>query len=112
MEMPDFDFEFYVDIAALTPESINELRAEAESRLRQLAAGHTDMIGATVNMERMASGETPHTYRAQVVAYIRPDNLAGQARGDDLLATLREAIAAVERQVRERRTQFRKRSRR
>ena len=49
----DFDFEFYSDKSRM----VGGLRAEAERRLRALAEGQTDLIGASVAVEEQAKGE-------------------------------------------------------
>ena len=96
---PDFQFEFHHELPNLSEGSANELRIKAEDTLLDLAGDHSDIIGASVVLERVAHGETPHAYRVQVVAYMRPDNLAAQAKGEDLEGTLSEALDALVRQV-------------
>lgn len=103
---PAFDFEFHHELPNLSQGSANELRIKARDELLELAGDHNDMIGASVVIERVASGETPHAYRAQIVAYMRPDNLAAQAKGEDLEGTLSEALDALIRQVRKRRAKL------
>jgi len=95
----DFQFEFHSEI----PNSGNELIVEAEGRLRQLALGHSDMIGGSVALEELTGDTTPHRYQARVVAYMRPDNLAAVEKGETAVEALKGALNAVERQVRERR---------
>lgn len=106
MPASDFDFEFYSPVRAL-----DGLRAEAERRLRKLAAGRRDMIGASVTVERPAHGETSFVYRARIVAYVKPENVAAVEKADSAEAALKAALSAVERQVRERRA-MRRQSRR
>jgi ribosome-associated translation inhibitor RaiA len=101
-ESAEFDFEYYSELDR--PDS--ELREEAEFRLRELASGHSDMIGAAVAIEMLAGGGTTYLYQARVVAYIRPDNIAAVAKAETTTAALSEALKAVERQVRERRNKF------
>ena len=101
----NFDFEFYSDKSLV----VGGLRAEAERRLRALAEGQTDLIGASVAVEEQAKGEDrPHLYRARVVAYARPDNIVAVEKDGTIEAALRGAIDAVERQIRERREKLRK----
>jgi ribosome-associated translation inhibitor RaiA len=95
----DFHFEFHSKVPYLAL----ELRAEAEHRLRELAADHTDLIGAAAAVEELSQDQTPHCYRARVVVYIRPENIVAEAQGESLEGTLKEALAAIERQVRQRR---------
>jgi hypothetical protein len=101
----DFQFEFYSALEHLE----DELIAEADGRLRQLAQGQTDMIGASVAVEELAGAETPFIYQARVVAYIRPDNVAAVEKGNSPETALKGALDAVERQVREMRDRLRKR---
>jgi ribosome-associated translation inhibitor RaiA len=110
-EQPDFTFEFLNDTETLTTDEENRLRDEAERRLRKLQGGHSDLIGAAVTVERMEHDETPHLYRARAVAYIRPENIAGVGKRDTAQGALKEALTAVERQVREKRERLRERSR-
>jgi ribosome-associated translation inhibitor RaiA len=80
-----------------------ELIAETESRLRELAEGQTDMVGAATAVEELSHDQTPHSYRARIVVYIRPENIAAEEKGESLEGTLKEVIEAIERQVRQRR---------
>ncbi len=101
----DFDFEFYSEL----PHMESEWRLEAESRLRALAEGQSDLIGASVAVEEQAKGENlPHMYRARIVAYARPDNVVAVEKGETVEVVLGGALDAVERQVRERREKLRK----
>lgn len=101
----DFEFEFYSDLPHVT----SEWRAEAESRLRALAEGESDLIGASVAVEEEAKGEDPpHVYQARVVAYARPENVVAVEKGETIEVALGGALDAVERQVRERREKLRK----
>ena len=100
----DFHLEFQTEIEHYT----DELIAEADRRLRALAEGHSDMIGASVAMEELTGGETPHVYQARVIAYIRPDNVVAVEKSDSPEAALKGALSAVECQVRELREKLRK----
>jgi ribosome-associated translation inhibitor RaiA len=101
----DFEFEFYSE-GMPNPQLDDDLRAEADSRLRALAEGRTDMTGASVAVEKPAHGETAYIYKARVVAFIRPDNIVAVEKEDGAMAALQAALDAVERQVRERREKF------
>jgi ribosome-associated translation inhibitor RaiA len=99
-EPVELDIEFYSEIKSLE----NELWPEAEKRLRELAKGHRDMTGASIAIEEPAANrETPYIYRARVVVYIRPENIAGEEKADTPQAALKGALDAVTRQVREKR---------
>jgi Raf kinase inhibitor-like YbhB/YbcL family protein len=105
----DWEFEFYSEIPNLTGEDLQLLRAEAENRLGVLTKGHQDMIGASVAVEPVAAAQNqqPIRYRARVVAYIRPDNLAASEQADSGEAALDLALDAIERLVREHRAKLR-----
>lgn len=99
MDFPEFEFEFYSEIEDLNP----ELELEADNRIRELTADHTDIVGASVAIEEVAPGTTPHRYEARVIAYMRPDDVVAVEKAEKAEAALMEALDALERQVRERR---------
>jgi len=105
LNVVDFDFEFFSEIEGLDVDLI----AEAEKRLREMASGHDDMIGASVAMEELTGEETSRLYQARVVAYIRPENIAAVEKNTTPEGTLRGALDALERQVREKRERLRER---
>lgn len=109
--MQDFTYEFFNEVQNLGDVLNERLQTEAETRLRKLQQGHTDLIGAAVSIEQPAKAETAFLYRARVVVYIRPENLAATAQEGDPLAALKRALSGVERQVREQRDRLRQRSR-
>jgi ribosome-associated translation inhibitor RaiA len=98
-----FQFEFYAEI----PDPEDRLRAEAYDRLLALTEGHTDIVGASVTLEELTAETTPHRYEAQVIVYIRPDNLAAVEKDERAELALKGALSAVERQVREFRNKLR-----
>ncbi|MCE7984973.1 MAG: 30S ribosomal protein S30 [Caldilinea sp. CFX5] len=109
--MQDFTYEFFTEVQNLGDALHERLQTEAETRLRKLQQGHTDLIGAAVSIEQPAKAETAFLYRARVVVYIRPENLAATAQESDPLVALKRALSQVERQVREQRERLRQRSR-
>jgi len=104
MEELDFHVEFQSDVEHLD----DALIWEAQRRLRELAQGQTDMIGAAVAVRALAGQETAHVFQARVVAYIRPDNVVAVEKGNAPETALKGALDAVERQVREMRDKLRK----
>jgi len=96
MDTTDFDLEFYSKL----PQTDEALRLEAERRLETLRAGHTDITGASVALEELSHGETPHLYQARVVAYRRPDNIVAVEKEETATEALKGALDALERQVR------------
>jgi hypothetical protein len=99
----DFHLEFQTEFEHYG----DELITEADRRLRALAEGHSDMIGASVAMEELTGGETPHVYQARVIAYIRPNNVVAVEKRDAPETALKGALSAVERQVHELREKLR-----
>lgn len=103
MNRTQFGFEFYSEI----PDPDKALRAEAESRLLALAEDHKDLVGASVTVEELTGGTTPHRYEATVVVFKRPDNVAATEKAETSEGALKGALSAVERQVRESRERLR-----
>lgn len=102
MPMTDFEYEFYSKIHV-----DDDLKAKTERRLRDLAEGHRDMIGASVAVEQPASGETGHLYRARIRAYVKGEKIVAVEKESSVRAALNGALDAIERQVREHRDQVR-----
>lgn len=98
----EFDFEFYMEESP-NPQLEEDLRLEALTRLRELAEGHQDIIGASVAVEKPAKKETSFVFQARVVAYVRPENIAAVEKEDSPMAALQSVLDAVERQVRQKR---------
>jgi ribosome-associated translation inhibitor RaiA len=102
MSRLDFHIEFHSERTKIS----DALKNETETRLRELAAERNDLIGASIGVAELAQDETPHIYRARVVAYIRPENIVAVEKAGALDAALKRALEAVERQVRRRREKF------
>ncbi len=68
--------EFYVDLNIEVPNIKDEFALEAEQNLRELAAAHSDLIGASVSVESLVEAESPYLYQVRIVVYKRPENLA------------------------------------
>lgn len=103
----DFTIEFHSDLD--DPSLEGELMALAEAELRELAAGHSDIIGASVTIRHPARAETPPLHEATVVAYVRPNRVVGKEKQESVVGALKGALKAVERQVREKRDKLRER---
>lgn len=103
MNQTDFTYEFTSSI----DQPDEPLRNEAEEALSALAEGHTDMIGAAVAVEELTGAETPHSYRARIVVYMRPSDISVDQKESDPLTALQQALNAIERQIRESRDQLR-----
>ncbi len=107
--MSELDFTLELNSEHLPKEIEYDLFTEAEERLQKLAAGHTDVVGAAINVRRPAHGETTPLHEATVVVYSRPDHVAATQKEADPQLALRKALAVVERQIRERRNKLKKR---
>jgi ribosome-associated translation inhibitor RaiA len=106
-----FTVDYNIEIENLGEQQERKLKADTEQRLHKLLKGHTDLTGAAVALETLAQRTTQFIHRARVVVYARPENIAGVAEAETPEAALREALSAVERQVREKRARLRDRTR-
>mgnify|MGYP006303696047 FL=1 len=106
---PDFTLEFRVESESVEPEE--EMRREADRRLRELTYDHNDIVGAAVAVEELTGSETPHLYEARVVAYMRPNNLTVVEKASEALQALQNALSTMERRVREERARLREKQR-
>jgi ribosome-associated translation inhibitor RaiA len=95
--------DFYIDYDSEVPDFTNDLKAEVEKRLRDLAGEDTDMVGAAVAVTAPGRGAHPYLYQARVVVYARPEDIAAVKQDKNVQIALRDALAAVERQVHEKR---------
>lgn len=105
MDELDFTIEFNSDLENKAYEG--ELLTRAETRLRDLARGHSDIIGAAVTIRRPAKKETAPLHEATVVAYVRPENIVGKDKQDNPEGALKGALDAVEKQIRKKRAKLR-----
>ena len=107
MDKATFPIEFNNEIDEVK-KSENEYYTLAVERLNKLAEGHNDISGGMVNMKQPAQGhQTPYIYEVTIVLYMGSDHIAATEKGEQFDATLDGALAAVERQVHEHRTQQR-----
>lgn len=104
---PDFYVEFNVEV----PNVGDEFKVEADERLRRLAWGHSDIIGASVAVEPIVQVETPFRYQVRIVAYARPEYLTVIEKDSDPHVALRNALNALERLVLETREKLEQRER-
>ena len=104
VQLDEFDYQFHSEV----DRPLDDLKAEVEARLRRLAEGHTDMIGASVAVDKPAENRsTPFIYRARIVAFVRPEQVAAVEMADTVEGAVTGALQALERQVRERREKLR-----
>ncbi len=107
--MNEINFTLELHSEHLRKETEYNLFIEAETRLKQLAKGHTDLIGASVTVRRPSSSQTAPLHEVTIVVYSRPEHIAAAKKETDPQLALKEALDAVERQIRERRNKLRKR---
>lgn len=101
----DFTIEFN-DGDLLSDPLEHDLFLEADRRLRDLAAGQTDLRGAAINVRAASQAETNPLYEITVVVYARPADIAATVKEYDPITGLKNALSAVERQVREKRAKL------
>ncbi len=101
VDQPDFTLEFKAE--GLNDVTEADLYDEAYGQLQRLTKGHTDIVGAAVNITKPAQAETSFIFEATVVVYGRPDHTAATEKADNPTAALKGALSAAERQVRSRR---------
>src|SRR5690606_37735444 len=106
--MNELDFTLELTSDHLTPETETQLFIVAEDRLKRLAANHTDLVGAAINIHRPAHGETIPLHEATVVLYVRPSNIAATQKEPQPELALKHALDAAERQLRSRREKTKK----
>lgn len=93
--------DFYIDFNIEVPNMGDEFNREAESRLRELASDHSDLVGAAVSLERIIKSETSHLYQVRIVVYKRPQDMAVIKQDSDPMVTLRDALEALVEMVRQ-----------
>jgi ribosome-associated translation inhibitor RaiA len=92
--------DFYIDYNIEVSDVSDGFKRETEQRLRELVSDHSDMIGAAVALERVADTQTYDLYRVRIVVYKRPENIVVTKQDEDPMVTLRDALDALESQVR------------
>lgn len=93
--------DFYVDFNIETPNVEDEFSLEAEGKLRELASAHSDLIGASVSLERIVKTETSYLYRVRIVVYKRPEDIAIVKKDSEPMIALRNALDSLEKEIRE-----------
>lgn len=101
-EIP-FDFEF-LNQTNLPDAELYEL---AYDEITGIAEGHTDIVGASVSLEELSSGATPHAFQARIVLYVRPEHIAATEVKPSALEALQQALDAAIKQVRQKRNKLR-----
>jgi len=107
MDRANFPIEFNNEIDEVK-KSENEFYTLAVNRLSKLAEGHNDISGGMVNFKQPAKEhQTDYIYEVTIVVYMSSEHIAATEKGEHFDSTLNGALDAVERQVREHRTQQR-----
>ena len=78
----------------------DDLFLEADGQLRKLAAEQTDLRGAAINIRAATQVESNPLYEITVVVYARPNDIAVTEKEYDPVMGLKNALSAIERQVR------------
>lgn len=102
---------FPIEYHSTSPQLTDDLKAKVEQRLQKLAKGYHDITGAAVSLEKPDNDKTAHTFRARVVLYHRPNNLAAIEKHTAASKAVLGALDAVARQLRDERARLRERSR-
>ncbi len=107
-EIDELDFTLELNSEGLSQTEEGRLFAEADSKLRSIAKGHTDLTGAAVSLKQPAHKQGPPVFEATVVAYVRPSNIAATEKADSPAMALKGALDGVERQIRKKRERLKK----
>ena len=94
-----------------TTELTDRLRTKVEGRVHRLARGHRDMTGVSVAASLVSGATRQPEYRVRVVIYHKLGNVAAACEANEVSGALREALDAVERQVRVHRERTREKNR-
>ncbi len=86
-------------------------KAKIERRLQKLSGGHRDIAGAFVAVHVVSGANRHQEYRARVVLYRRPSNVAASSTAGSISLAVQDALDAVARMTREQRERMRERSR-
>src|SRR5215211_4786043 len=92
--------DFYIDYNIEVSYVGDGFKRETEQRLRELASSHSDMIGAAVALEKIADTQTYDVHRVRILVYKRPQDIVVTKQDADAMVALRDALDALEKQVR------------
>jgi ribosome-associated translation inhibitor RaiA len=93
--------DFYIDYNIEVDDVGEGFKRETETRLRELASSHSDMVGAAVALEKTVDTQTYDVYRVRIVVYKRPQDIAVTKEDADPMVTLRDVLDTLEEQIRE-----------
>ena len=92
--------DFYIDYNLEVSGVPNEFKRETEERLQELASSHSDIVGAAVALEKTVDTQSYDVHRVRIVLYKRPQDIAVSKQDPAPMVALREALDALEEQVR------------
>jgi ribosome-associated translation inhibitor RaiA len=92
--------DFYVDFNIEVSDVGDEFKRETEQQLAELASSHSDMVGAAVALEKTVDTQSYDVYRVRIVVYKRPQDIVVTKQDSDPMVALRDALDALEEQVR------------
>lgn len=101
-----FDFQFSNE----AKEKEKALWQEAETRLSKMGLDRHDVTGASVNIEKETKAETPQ-YLISIVLFFKPKNIVAKKKDENVMLALKQALNAVERQLKKEREKKRKKAR-
>jgi ribosome-associated translation inhibitor RaiA len=105
--MKELDFTIEFNSGDLFSEQLeHDLFLEADGQLRQLAGEQTDLRGAAINIRAVTQVESNPLYEITVVVYTRPNNISVTEKEYDPIMGLKNALSAIERQVRKKRNKL------
>ena len=96
MGSSDFYIDYNIEVSGVS----DGFKRETEQRLRELAATHSDMIGAAVSLEKVSDTQTYDVHRVRIVVYKRPQDIVVTKQDPDPMVTMRDALDTLEEQVR------------
>jgi len=97
--------EFHIDAVRLPRTVHNRIQRRVDKWMK----GHSDITGASIAVRELSGGQTAHAFRARVVLYHRPENIAAISTGAQPAEAVQSALDAAERQLRETRDILRER---
>ena len=92
--------DFYIDYNLEVPGVTDEFKRETEGRLQELASPHSDIVGAAVALEKTVDTQSYDVHRVRIVLYKRPQDIVVTKQDPDPMLALRQALDALEEQVR------------
>lgn len=96
MGSSDFYIDYNIEVSGVS----DGFKLETEQRLRELSAEHSDIVGSAVALEKVADTQTYDVHRVRIVLYKRPQDIVVTKQDADPMLALREALDALETQVR------------